>query len=203
MTTATVTPSKSGKPAKFRRDHKINWWLTAAVAVLSLTILDPALLHHRHRAEDSGRSRHLRPAHLVAVAQLRRRLRQGQLPEGRAQLRDHHGGRRGAHPADQHLRGLRRGPQHGQALLPLPVLLLHRRHVRAVPGRHAADCEADGLPAPGQPGRPRSFCTRCSAWARTCSSPLASSVRFRFRWKRRPESMAHPRGAFSGPSSSR
>ena len=24
MTTATVTPSKSGKPAKFRRDHKIN-----------------------------------------------------------------------------------------------------------------------------------------------------------------------------------
>ena len=34
MTTATVTPSKSGKPAKFRRDHKINWWLTAAVAVL-------------------------------------------------------------------------------------------------------------------------------------------------------------------------
>lgn len=41
MTTATVTPSKSGKPAKFRRDHKINWWLTAAVAVLSLTILIP------------------------------------------------------------------------------------------------------------------------------------------------------------------
>ena len=43
MTTATVTPSKSGKPAKFRRDHKINWWLTAAVAVLSLTILVGAL----------------------------------------------------------------------------------------------------------------------------------------------------------------
>ena len=41
MTTATVTPSKSGKPAKFRRDHKINWWLTAAVAVLRLTILIP------------------------------------------------------------------------------------------------------------------------------------------------------------------
>ena len=41
MTAATVTPSKSGKPAKFRRDHKINWWLTAAVAVLSLTILIP------------------------------------------------------------------------------------------------------------------------------------------------------------------
>ena len=41
MTTATVTPSMSGKPAKFRRDHKINWWLTAAVAVLSLTILIP------------------------------------------------------------------------------------------------------------------------------------------------------------------
>ncbi len=41
MTTATVTPSKSGKPAKFRRDHKINWWLTAAMAVLSLTILIP------------------------------------------------------------------------------------------------------------------------------------------------------------------
>ena len=39
MTTATVAPSKAGKPAKFRRDHRINWWLTAAVAVLSLTIL--------------------------------------------------------------------------------------------------------------------------------------------------------------------
>ena len=45
MTTATVTPSKSGKPAKFRRDHKINWWLTAAVAVLSLTILILSLIH--------------------------------------------------------------------------------------------------------------------------------------------------------------
>ncbi len=41
MTTATVTPSKAGKPAKIRRDHNINWWLTAAVAVLSLTILIP------------------------------------------------------------------------------------------------------------------------------------------------------------------
>ena len=41
MTTATVAPSKAGKPAKFRRDHRINWWLTAAVAVLSLTILIP------------------------------------------------------------------------------------------------------------------------------------------------------------------
>ena len=67
MTTATVAPSKAGKPAKFRRDHRINWWLTAAVAVLSLTILI-SLLHHRHRAEDPGRSRHLRSAHLVAVA---------------------------------------------------------------------------------------------------------------------------------------
>lgn len=37
MTTATVTPSKSGKPAKFRRDHKINWWLTAAVVLTLLT----------------------------------------------------------------------------------------------------------------------------------------------------------------------
>lgn len=41
MTTATVAPSKAGKPAKFRRNHRINWWLTAAVAVLSLTILIP------------------------------------------------------------------------------------------------------------------------------------------------------------------
>ena len=39
MTTATVTPSKSGKPAKFRRDHKINWWLTAAVAVVVLKLV--------------------------------------------------------------------------------------------------------------------------------------------------------------------
>ena len=68
MTTATVTPSKSGKPAKFRRDHKINWWLTAAVAVLSLTILIPLYFTMSPRLKHPGRSRHLRPAHLVAVA---------------------------------------------------------------------------------------------------------------------------------------
>ena len=36
-----------------------------------------------------------------------------------------------------------------------------------------------------------------------CSSPSASSVRFRFRWKRRPALTARPPGASSGPSSSR
>ena len=41
MTTATSYPVQVRQAAKFRRDHKINWWLTAAVAVLSLTILIP------------------------------------------------------------------------------------------------------------------------------------------------------------------
>ena len=42
MTSATVaakTAASSGKPEKIRKDHNINWWLTAAVAVLSLTVL--------------------------------------------------------------------------------------------------------------------------------------------------------------------
>ena len=44
MTSATVaakTAASSGKPEKIRKDHNINWWLTAAVAVLSLTVLVP------------------------------------------------------------------------------------------------------------------------------------------------------------------
>ena len=45
MTSATVaktaakTTQSQAKPEKIRRDHKVNWWLTAAVAVLSLTVL--------------------------------------------------------------------------------------------------------------------------------------------------------------------
>lgn len=47
MTTATTTiqPSTSrpeaAAPTKFRKDRRINWWLTAVVAVFSLTILVP------------------------------------------------------------------------------------------------------------------------------------------------------------------
>ena len=49
MTSATVATkpaaAQSGqsqaKPEKIRKDHSINWWLTAAVAVLSLTVLVP------------------------------------------------------------------------------------------------------------------------------------------------------------------
>lgn len=47
MTSATVaktaakTTQSQAKPEKIRRDHKVNWWLTAAVAVLSLTVLVP------------------------------------------------------------------------------------------------------------------------------------------------------------------
>ena len=47
MTSATVaktaakTTQSQEKPEKIRRDHKVNWWLTAAVAVLSLTVLVP------------------------------------------------------------------------------------------------------------------------------------------------------------------
>ena len=42
MTSATVaktaakTTQSQAKPEKIRRDHKVNWWLTAVVAVLSL-----------------------------------------------------------------------------------------------------------------------------------------------------------------------
>ena len=38
MTSAVAAQPKKNK---FRKDHKINWWLTAVVAVLSLTILVP------------------------------------------------------------------------------------------------------------------------------------------------------------------
>ena len=49
MTSATVATkpaaAQSGqsqaKPEKIRKDHSINWWLTAVVAVLSLTVLVP------------------------------------------------------------------------------------------------------------------------------------------------------------------
>lgn len=47
MTSATVAKTaKTGvqaqaKPEKIRRDHKVNWWLTAVVTVLSLTVLVP------------------------------------------------------------------------------------------------------------------------------------------------------------------
>ena len=40
-TVAAKTAASSGKPEKIRKDHNINWWLTAAVAVLSLTVLVP------------------------------------------------------------------------------------------------------------------------------------------------------------------
>ncbi|MBW3082158.1 carbohydrate ABC transporter permease [Bifidobacterium phasiani] len=38
---ATRRPRRSGKKEGFRKDHRINWWLTAVVAVFSLTILVP------------------------------------------------------------------------------------------------------------------------------------------------------------------
>ena len=49
MTSATVATKQAAaqsgqsqaKPEKIRKDHSINWWLTAAVAVLSLTVLVP------------------------------------------------------------------------------------------------------------------------------------------------------------------
>ncbi|KAA8818594.1 carbohydrate ABC transporter permease [Bifidobacterium vespertilionis] len=40
-TSASGAQASSGRPVRFRRDHAINWWLTAAVAVLSLTVLVP------------------------------------------------------------------------------------------------------------------------------------------------------------------
>ena len=42
MTTAIASQhAQVGKADKIRKDHNVNWWLTAAVAVLSLTILVP------------------------------------------------------------------------------------------------------------------------------------------------------------------
>ena len=49
MTSATVATKQAAaqsgqsqaKPEKIRKDHSINWWLTAAVAALSLTVLVP------------------------------------------------------------------------------------------------------------------------------------------------------------------
>ena len=36
-----MSTAKSSTAVKYRKDHNINWWLTAAVAVLSLTVLVP------------------------------------------------------------------------------------------------------------------------------------------------------------------
>ena len=43
MTSANVSTTAKGSAGTvgLRKDHKINWWLTAAVAVLSLTVLVP------------------------------------------------------------------------------------------------------------------------------------------------------------------
>ena len=44
MTSATVAKTgvqAQAKPEKIRRDHKVDWWLTAVVTVLSLTVLVP------------------------------------------------------------------------------------------------------------------------------------------------------------------
>lgn len=41
MTSAYVNTAAAGKPEKLRRDHTVNWWLTAVIAVLSLTVLIP------------------------------------------------------------------------------------------------------------------------------------------------------------------
>lgn len=42
MTTAiSATPTGEVKTKKYRRNHNINWWLTAVIAVFSLTILVP------------------------------------------------------------------------------------------------------------------------------------------------------------------
>lgn len=38
---AAQSGQSQAKPEKIRKDHSINWWLTAAVAVLSLTVLVP------------------------------------------------------------------------------------------------------------------------------------------------------------------
>ena len=58
MTSATVATKQAAaqsgqsqaKPEKIRKDHSINWWLTAAVA------------------EDAGRSGHVQPADHVGMA---------------------------------------------------------------------------------------------------------------------------------------
>ena len=39
--TSSAQPTAGAAPTKFRKDRRINWWLTAVVAVFSLTILVP------------------------------------------------------------------------------------------------------------------------------------------------------------------
>ena len=73
MTSATVaktaakTTQSQAKPEKIRRDHKVNWWLTAAVAVLSLTVLVP-LYFAGHRVEDSERGWYVQLADHMGMA---------------------------------------------------------------------------------------------------------------------------------------
>ena len=202
MTTATVTPSKSGKPAKFRRDHKINWWLTAAVAVLSLTILIPLYFtivtalktpaeagtfalptswQWHNFADASAKVNYPKAAlnsAIITVAAVVLTLLTNTFVAYAV-----------ARNMDKRFFRFLYYFFIAAMFVPFPVVMLP---IAKQMGSLHLDNQVGLI-----------TCTRCSAWARTCSSPLASSVRFRFRWKRRPESMAHPRGAFSGPSSSR
>ena len=112
MTSATVATkpaaAQSGqsqaKPEKIRKDHSINWWLTAAVAVLSLTVLVPLYFAVVTALKTPGEA---------GTFSLPTTWEQGELSEGRAQFRDHHRVRCGADAADEHVRRVRRGKEHG------------------------------------------------------------------------------------------
>jgi raffinose/stachyose/melibiose transport system permease protein len=41
MQQVSQSPRTQGRGQQYKKDHRVNWWLTAVVAVMSLTILVP------------------------------------------------------------------------------------------------------------------------------------------------------------------
>lgn len=77
MTSATVATKPAAaqaeqsqaKPEKIRKDHSINWWLTAARRpVLSLTVLVPLYFAVVTALKTPGEGGHVQPADHVGMA---------------------------------------------------------------------------------------------------------------------------------------
>lgn len=74
MTSATVAKTaKTGvqaqaKPEKIRRDHKVNWWLTAVCDGVEPYRARAVVFRCGHRVEDAGRGWHVQLADHVGMA---------------------------------------------------------------------------------------------------------------------------------------
>ena len=112
MTSATVATkpaaAQSGqsqaKPEKIRKDHSINWWLTAAVAVLSLTVLVPLYFAVVTALKTPGEA---------GTFSLPTTWEWHNFADAWNKVNYHHRVRGGVDAADEHVRRVRRGKEHG------------------------------------------------------------------------------------------